>query len=54
MSTIRGMMASCPAERMTLDEMTMVRPVRRIRETEGVSAALVEEGVDFLEKVLGE
>ena len=45
-------MASSPKERMTLDEVRMVGPVRRIWEMDEVGAALVEEGDEFLETIL--
>jgi len=54
MRTIQATMASQPEERMTLDEVMELGPVRRMRVMQGMRAALVEEDVGFLEAILAE
>lgn len=52
LETIKGMMSSRPYDRMTLDEVMTVGPVRRLKGLVGVKAALVEEEMGFLESIL--
>jgi mitosis inhibitor protein kinase SWE1 len=56
-STIKGMMSSDPAKRMTLEQIRALGPMVRLAGMvgkEGVSAALVEESKSFLRAILAE
>jgi mitosis inhibitor protein kinase SWE1 len=54
-STIKGMMSSDPAKRITLEQIRALGPMVRLAGMvgkEGVSAALVEESESFLKAIL--